>query len=353
MCNGAERKTMHTQIEIIETDDSGNANINPIAKRLARMPHVITLPAHTPEPHELARLIEARIAELHAEQLRLDLRDEDQQFEFGVNRCILAILKQHLDELVPFLPCGSRGDEALTNSAESHLHDSNQRARSNPQSVQSESIQLTCEKNSDPTELTEPDLQSQQHQAEPEVSRTEPGSLPSEPAEPNLPADLDAQFAEAPKKIPEGYHQIAADLYESVHRRSKFAKLTSTQRHAIYELNKTWNTESVLEIIAMPSPVGLGFRTSLAGLKRFLQDYRRILRDEQDLESSLKSEEERVAVEAAFQTANASDETFRQTAERQVRKRLFDAVNNPQSDYHEIRWLIKSLEMLNKPRVQA
>src|SRR5213079_3676923 len=92
--------------------------------------------------------------------------------------------------------------------------------------------------NSEITEPGEPDIQPQQHPTEPEVSPTEPGSVPSEPTEPDSPADLDQQFAEALKTIPEGYHQIAADLYESIHRRSKFAKLTSTQRHAIYELNK-------------------------------------------------------------------------------------------------------------------
>src|SRR2546429_8246132 len=88
---------MQTQPETADTNR--HQIVNPVAKRLARMPHVIALPAETPEPPELKRLVEARIAELNAEQLRLNLRDEDQAFEFAANKAILAILKQHLDEL--------------------------------------------------------------------------------------------------------------------------------------------------------------------------------------------------------------------------------------------------------------
>lgn len=37
---------------------------------------------------------------------------------------------------------------------------------------------------------------------------------------------------------------------------------------------------------------------------------------------------------------------FRNVTQSEIRKRLFRVVNDPASDYHEIRWLIKSLEML-------
>ncbi|HEY6229039.1 MAG TPA: hypothetical protein VI282_18110 [Verrucomicrobiae bacterium] len=353
---------MQTQNQNTDGNENTNANpistetttINPIAKRLARLPHIITLPAETPEPRELKRLIEARIAELNSEQLKLNLRDEDQAFEFGANKCVLAILKQHLTELRQQFP------EIDTPPAETEIPAITPIPPIPP--MPALPTQFTEKNNSELTEPGEPAIRPQQHPTEPEVSRTEPevsetepGSLGSEPAEPNpsTNSDRDQQFAEALKKVPEGYQQIAADFYESIHRRSKFAKLTSRQRHAIYELNKTWNTESVLEIIAMPEPIGLGLRTSLAGLKRFLQDYRRILHEQQDLEEKCETEEARLAAEQSFQRANTSDESFRQAAERQIRKRLFDAANNPKSDYHEIRWLLKSLELLRKPQQSA
>jgi hypothetical protein len=92
---------MQTQIQTTDTNETNKvtANQNPIALRLARIPHIIRLPAETPPPHELQRLIEARIAEIKSEQSRLDLRDEDQAFEFGANKSILSILQLHLAEL--------------------------------------------------------------------------------------------------------------------------------------------------------------------------------------------------------------------------------------------------------------
>src|SRR5205823_3853067 len=86
-----------------------NPNINPIGKRLARMPHIIALPAETPPPSELKRLIEARIAEIESEQLRLDQRDEDQAFEFAANKSILSILELHLAELHHDFPDEDQG----------------------------------------------------------------------------------------------------------------------------------------------------------------------------------------------------------------------------------------------------
>jgi hypothetical protein len=47
---------------------------------------------------------------------------------------------------------------------------------------------------------------------------------------------------------------------------------------------------------------------------------------------------EKTRSEESFKAANAT--------QSEIRKRLFHAVNDPTSDYHEIRWLIKSLEML-------
>lgn len=349
---------MQTQIENTDTNTETHANAksiaslpdNPVAKRLARMPHVIELPAQTPEPRELKRLIEARIAELNAQQPRLNRRNDDEGMEFSANKLIISILDQHMDDLrrlfpeidTPPIP----STPTITRSAPVPLIPS---------------AELAGKNKSDPTEPGEPAIQPQQHSTEPEVSRTEPqpsrsdlGSLSTEPPVPNQnhsadsDTDLDKQFAEALKKIPEGLHQIAADLYESIHHRSKLAKLASVQRYAIYELNKTWDTESILQIISMPPPVGIGFRSSLAGLKRFLQDYRRILRDEQNVELESKTEEQRLAIEQSFETANASDESFRQAAERQIRKRLFITTADPGSDYHEIRWLLKSLELLRK-----
>jgi hypothetical protein len=211
--------------------------------------------------------------------------------------------------------------------------------------------QLTNKKNPDLSEPSEPAIQPQQHPTEPQVSPTEPGSPASEPTEPSEPTDLDdeaSQFVSAFKKIPAEYHQIAADLYEIQHYRSKFSKLTSAQRQAIYELDDEHERKKILNIIAQPAPIGMNLHTSLAALKRFLRDYQRILSDDKKLENHRQQEQERLATEQSFQTANASDESFRQAAERQIRKRLFTAASDPKSDHHEIRWLLKSLELLRK-----
>jgi hypothetical protein len=198
------------------------------------------------------------------------------------------------------------------------------------------------------------------------VSRTEPGSPPSEPAEPENSASepptqktdaasMDKKFKSELKKIPVEYHEIAADLYESLHHRSKFSKLTSEERQSIYELckNDDHMLEDILEIISKPPPIGMDFQTSLAGLKRFCADYERILFDKQKLEAHQRNEQSRLIAEQSFEAANASDETFRLTAERQIRKRLFNVANDPQSNYQEIRWLLKSLEFLRKPQPET
>jgi hypothetical protein len=96
----------------------------------------------------------------------------------------------------------------------------------------------------------------------------------------------------------------------------------------------------------MPAPIGMNFKTSAAGLKRFRSEYLRILSDERQLQEYLRNKKEKAVLDQAFQTANNSDDSFRQNTALKIRKRLFQAVNNSQSDYHEIRWLIKSLEML-------
>ena len=72
---------------------------NTVAKRLAKLPHIISLPEPLPEPPELKRLIEARLVEVSSEQSHLDFRNEDQALEFAVNKCVLAILEHHLTDL--------------------------------------------------------------------------------------------------------------------------------------------------------------------------------------------------------------------------------------------------------------
>jgi hypothetical protein len=371
-----------TQIEIQTTNnDTNNPNhnpnptatstttptappINPIAKRLARMPHIIRLPSETPPPPELKRLLEARIAEIQSEQNRLDLRDEDQAFEAAANKSILSILHQHLTELRSAFPeIDAPPTPTPPQPTPAPLPSISPIGPVCPISpippTPPMSAQLTKQKNAEITELTEPAIQPQPHPTEPQVSSTEPGSLtteptePTEPRDPNTPPPLtspdEEQFDLALKKIPEDYREAAADLYELVHYRSKFSKLTSEQRQAVYELSDLYRPEDALKIFALPVPAGFGLKTSLAGLKRFRSDYRRILMDEKKLAAHCRTEEQRVAAESAFQQASASEETFRQATAHQLRKRLFETANDPNSDHKEIRSLLKSLELLRKP----
>ena len=104
--------------------------------------------------------------------------------------------------------------------------------------------------------------------------------------------------------------------------------------------------ERVVEIIAQPPPIGLNLQTSRPGISRFRDDYIRTAMDEQKRRCEEAAEQQRLAKEAAFKTVNVSDDGFRKDTETQIRKRLFDAAHDPASDFHEIRWLIKSLEML-------
>jgi hypothetical protein len=372
---------MRTQIQATDTNETNKvtANQNPIAMRLARMPHIIRLPAKTPPPPELQRLIEARIAEIKSEQSHLDLRDEDQAFDFGANKSILSILQLHLAELRANFPAIDV-PPPLPRPATDPLPSTGPirplgRARPispippippiNPATASAGAVH-TKNKIADLTEPTEPNVATQQHPTEPQLSRTEPGSLPTEPTEPKAStagaktlktdlADLDKKFAAELKKIPVEYHEIAADLYENLHHRSKFSKLTSEQRQAIYELcdDDDHTLEDILEIISRPPPIGIGFQTSPAGLKRFCADYKRILFDKQKLEAHQRNEQQRLAAEQSFQNANTSDENFRQSTERQIRRRLFLAADNPTSDYHEIRWLVKTLDLLRKPNAQT
>jgi hypothetical protein len=381
--NRPERTTMQTQIQNTATNATANpintaTNINLIASRLTRLPHAIKLPPETPDAPELKRLLESRIAELEAEQLRLDRRDEDQALEFGANKSVISILRLHLDDLrrlvpppksqpttaAPPLPSTIASAPATPAPATAAITPTPPINPIPPINPTTGSVGAAPTKNNS-ADLTEPNVDPQQHPTEPQVSRTEPSSPPSEPTEPKdstaspknsktETADMDKKFAAELKKIPVEYHEIAADLYESLHHRSKFSKLTSEQRQAIYELceDDDHTLEDILEIISRPHPIGIGFQTSPAGLKRFCADYKRILFDKQELEAHQRNEQERLVAEQLFQTANTSDENFRQITERQIRRRLFLATENPTSDYQEIRWLVKTLELLHKPDAQ-
>jgi hypothetical protein len=338
-------QTNHPNTNAINKPEESAARL--ITKRLARIPHAIKLPSENLTAPELYQLLESSIAETEAKQLRLDRQDEDQAFEFVIYKSILSILRLHLDEIRRDFP------ESIAPPA-----------LSIPPLPFTETSSPDANKNNfaDLTEPTEPDVDNQPHQTEPEVSRTEPGSPQSEPSEPKdsatrptkLKSDtsaLDKKFAAELKKVPLEYHEIAADLYESLHHRSKFSKLTSEQRLGIYELceDDEHLYEDILEIISKPPPIGMDFQTSRAGLKRFCADYKRILFDKEKIEKHQRDELARRAADQSFEAANASDETFRQSTERQIRKRLFNAANDPASSYLEIRWLLKSLEHLRKP----
>jgi hypothetical protein len=161
------------------------------------------------------------------------------------------------------------------------------------------------------------------------------------------------KFAAQLEQLDPELRQIAMDLYEHLHHRSNFARLTADQRDAILELMKVHPAEKLAQILAQPPPIGMNFETSKTGLNRFRDDFMRCAMRRSKLEAARVAEQQRLLLEEKFKQANASDETFRQTTEAQIRKRLFHAAHNADSDYHEIRWLLKSLEMLRHPSTQA
>ena len=154
------------------------------------------------------------------------------------------------------------------------------------------------------------------------------------------------KFAAQLEQLDPELRQIALDLYEHLHHRSNFARLTADQRDAILDLMKVHPAEKLAQILAQPPPIGMNFETSKTGLNRFRDDFMRCAMRRTKVEAARVAEQQRLLLEEKFRQANASDETFRQTTEAQIRKRLFHAAHDANSDYHEIRWLIKSLEML-------
>jgi len=212
-------------------------------------------------------------------------------------------------------------------------------------------LRITKEKIAKLSEPVESSLQPQPSQRESDSLAGESGSPAADSDSPPNESDPPAsakRFAAQLDQLDPGLRQIAQDLYEHLHHRSNFARLTSDQRDAILELLKYHSAEKLAEILAKPAPIGMDLQTSKGGLNRFRDDFMRCAMRRSKVEAQRMAEKQRLALEQLFQKANASEETFRQTTEAQIRKRLFQSVHDPASDYHEIRWLLKSLEMLRK-----
>jgi hypothetical protein len=210
---------------------------------------------------------------------------------------------------------------------------------------------LTKEKSAEPAERGERPLQPEAFPTERQVSADRARSLSTEqfapPSDPDEPNDNAKNFAAALDKLDPALRQVAADLYEELHYKSKFARLTSAEREAIVQLLRIHSCERVVEIIAQPRPLGMNLKTSRQGVGRFREDYIQAAIQEQKRRAAEADEERRLALEESFKKANASDDDFRKATEIQIRKRLFQVAHDPSSDFHEIRWLIRSLEMLN------
>jgi hypothetical protein len=161
------------------------------------------------------------------------------------------------------------------------------------------------------------------------------------------------KFAAQLEQLDPELRRIALDLYEHLHHRSNFARLTADQRDAILDLMKIHPAEKLAEILAKPAPIGMNFETSKTGLNRFRDDFLRCAMRRTKVEAEHIAEQQRLLLEEKFRQASASDKTFRQTTEAQIRKRLFHAAHDANSDYHEIRWLLKCLEMIRDEPTQA
>jgi hypothetical protein len=219
--------------------------------------------------------------------------------------------------------------------------------------AQPELTRLTYKKRGDSGESGESALQPQPLSPESQVS---PGAADSPQSEFDDSSDAPENaknFAAALDKLDPALRDAASDFYEHLHYKSKFARLTSLQREAVVELLRHHTCEHVARILAEPPPIGMNLHTSKAGVIRFRDDYLRCALQDGKRQSQAAAEQQRLASEESFQTANASDESFCQTTQTQIRKRLFQAAHDPASDYHEIRWLIKSLELLQKQSTTA
>jgi hypothetical protein len=213
---------------------------------------------------------------------------------------------------------------------------------------EAELARLTNKKSGDSGGSGESALQQQPLTSESQVNRSESDSLARDSGDSSDPPDNAKNFAAALDKLDPALRETASDLYEYLHYKSKFARLTSVQREAVVELLRHHTCEKVASILAEPPPIGMNLRTSKAGVVRFREDYMRCAMQNSKRPSQEAAAQQRLAIEESFKSANASDESFRQTTEAPLRKRLFEAVHDPASDYHEIRWLIKSLGMLRK-----
>ena len=207
---------------------------------------------------------------------------------------------------------------------------------------------ITKEKDADSGDSGESALEPQPFPAECEVIPSESAPPFSDSCDPVETPENARLFAAALDKLDPALRGVAADLYEHLHYKSKFARLTSAQRESVVQLLRHHRCEDVAEIIAQPPPIGISLRTSKAGVIRFREDYLRCAMEEQKRRSQQIAEQQRSACEQSFKAATASDNSFRDATKSQIRKRLFRAVHDPDSDYHEIRWLLKSLDMLNE-----
>lgn len=207
---------------------------------------------------------------------------------------------------------------------------------------------ITTEKFADSGDSGESALQPQSLAAESHVRLDSAESAPTVPGDSTDVPENARNFAAALDKLEPGLREIASDLYEHLHFKSKFARLTSEQREAIVELLRHHTCERVAQVIAQPPPIGMSLRTSKAGVVRFREDYLRCAMHEAKQKSQAEAEARRLAEEEAFKKTNSSDAAFVQDTVQQIRKRLYQAAHNPDSDYHAIRWLIKSLHMLRE-----
>jgi hypothetical protein len=214
--------------------------------------------------------------------------------------------------------------------------------------AQSGITRLTKEKSGDSGESGESALQPQSLPTGSEVGPGETDSLACDSGDSASVSDNARRFAAALDSLDPALRETASDLYDHLHYKSKFAQLTSVQREAIVQLLRHRTCEDVAKILAEPPPIGMNLRTSKAGVIRFREDFMHCAMQESKLKAHAAAEDQRLAADEAFQTVNASDDIFNQTTALQIRKRLFQAVQDPRADYHEIRWLIKSLEMLRE-----
>lgn len=182
-------------------------------------------------------------------------------------------------------------------------------------------------------------------QTDPEQTLNEPRTEAEQTLNPSRtnpePASISPQIPQRPDP---DLAQIEEEIVEHTHAKSPLDNLPHDQQALLYDLLCRHQYRQVKSAIALPPPNGLGVNASLGALFNFKRRYAK--RDQ----TQKKLEIGRIACEIIKEPAVA-DEGYVTAAERLLKIRLLEAINNPSSKTSEIRDLYQTLIRLRAQSV--